>query len=293
MRLLNAQKDGAPDDFAGRRRGLEALVRLAGEPRPGDLRVEDLEADGDGAVVRLRRYCGGADGKAILFAHGGGYTTGGLASHDGFCAALAAAAGTQVFAVDYRLAPEHPFPAALEDCARGLEHLRRRARDYGVDPRRLVLAGDSAGGALAAALARTEAAAGRPPLLQLLICPILSLGGAETSSRLRYARGYFVEEAAFEADRKAYLAGRDPGDPDASPLAAASLAGAAPASIHLAECDPFRDEGRLYGRALRNAGASVDVTLHAGQIHFFYALGRMMPEARRAIAAMAAQVRAL
>ena len=291
LRMLAAAGDGAAgaDGPAERRRRLQALARTASEFGPPSVHTRDLEAAGPGGPLRLRLYAPAANAPAALvFFHGGGWVAGGLDTHDGLCRRLAASSGVKLLAVDYRLAPEHPFPAALDDALFAVRWAAAKANVLDFDPNRLGVAGDSAGGGLAAAVAQSRDA---PPLaLQLLLCPILD-PATERPSRLAYGEGYFVERAALAEDLRAYCGGTvDPGDPRVSPLRAGALEGQPTTLLHVAECDPFRDEGEAYAERLWRAGVAVQCVCWPGMIHYFYALIRGVPAAGPVVDAIGAQV---
>jgi acetyl esterase len=282
-----------PED---RRAALDALARMADEPPGADVTVRDLAAEGPGGSIGVRIYSPEAatgDLPALVFFHGGGWVAGGHATHGGLCGRLCAGAGVRVISVDYRLAPEHPFPAGLNDCLAATQWVGANAPRLGVDAARLAVGGDSVGGGLAAAAALALRDAGGPPIaLQLLICPILDVGRAG-GSRQALGDGYFISQAAFARDLADYLPPGVPAD-DArvSPLRAAGLAGLPPAIIHTAEFDPFRDEGEAYAAALSAAGVDVQAARHPGMIHYFYAMARALPYAEAAAAVIGAQMRA-
>ena len=295
--MLAATRGGAatapsPQD---RRVALAALADMADEPpAPGAL-FTDAIADGPDGQVAFRIYAPEpATGElpALVFFHGGGWVAGGLATHHGLCGRLSAAAALWVIAVDYRLAPEHPFPAALEDCLAATRWVAKNATRLGVDPARIVVGGDSVGGGLAAAVALAARDEAGPALaLQLLICPILDVGRAD-GSRRRLGDGYFLSQSAFARDLADYLPpGVAANDPRVSPLQAASFAGLPPAIVHTAEFDPFGDEGEAYAAALRRAGVAAQATSHPGMIHYFYAMARAIPYAHDAAAMIGAQLR--
>jgi acetyl esterase/lipase len=219
---------------------------------------------------------------------GGGGGGASLETHDGVCRRLSNASGCRVIAVDYRLAPEHPFPAALDDARASLEAIHDRAEAFGIDPARLGVAGDSAGGGLAAAVCRAARDGGPPIAFQLLICPILDVA-AESASRVDLAEGYFLNRATLERDLELY-APLDRADPQVSPLREPDLAGLPPAFIHTAEFDPFRDEGRAYAERLAQAGVAVSETRHEGMIHYFYAMPGVIGRAEAALAGMGEEV---
>ncbi len=282
-----------PETADDRRRGLASLTASVGGEAPYVASVEDISLPGAAGPLILRRYQPEGEGVgAILFLHGGGWVAGSLDTHDGVCRRLANASGCQVFALDYRLAPEHPFPAGLEDGLTALRWLAANAGAFQFDPAKLVMGGDSAGGNLAAAclLARED----HDPniALQLLICPILDLA-RESESRSAFAQGYFLSRATMERDLADYLPPEtDLFDPRVSPLHAPDLSGLPPTHIHVAEFDPFRDEGLAYAERLNAAGVTVSSRQHAGMIHYFYAMPGAVPHAEAALRDIGAAVKA-
>ena len=291
LRMLGAAGagDAATEGPAERRRRLQTLARIAGECGAPGVDAHDLDAPGPGGPLRLRLYAPAAEASAMLvYLHGGGWVAGGLDTHDGLCRRLAASSGVKLLAVDYRLAPEHPFPAALDDALFAVRWAAANAQALQFDPDRLGVAGDSAGGGLAAAVAQSRDA---PPLaLQVLLCPILD-PAAERPSRRAFGEGYFVERAALAEDLRAYCGEAvDPGDPRVSPLRAHDLAAQPPAIVHVAECDPFRDEGAAYAERLSQAGVAVRCVCWPGMIHYFYALVRGVPAAGPAVDAIGTQI---
>jgi acetyl esterase/lipase len=279
-----------------RREALRALAVMADDASaPAD--VEDRVFEGPAGPVPVRLYAPQGAGRrprpALAFFHGGGWVAGDLATHDGFCRRLCAASGWRVIAVDYRRAPEHPFPAALDDCLAATRWATKSAAALGVDPARLAVGGDSVGGGLAAAVALAARDAGDLRLaLQLLVCPILDVG-RKGGSRASFGDGHFIDRAAFASDLDDYARGLPQDDPRLSPLRVTSFAGLAPAVIHTAEYDPFRDEGEAFAAALTRAGVPVRAHRHPGMIHYFYALARAIPPAREAAAMIGAQMREL
>jgi acetyl esterase/lipase len=195
--------------------------------------------------------------------------------------------------VGYRLGPEHPFPAGLEDALAAVRHVGLRAADYGIDAARIVVCGDSAGATLAAVVCQTLAdSGGARPALQLLLCPILD-HSRTTESRRLFAEGFLVDQATLDHDLLHYLPpGAERNDPRISPLLAADLSGLPPTLVHTAEYDPLRDEGRAYFERLEEVGSGRAYTCHAGMIHLFYGLGRVTPSAAAALRAIGAEVRA-
>lgn len=295
LRMIALSAVEGAGSLAERRRGLEDLQAMAeDEPDPATA-GRDLRLDGADGPLAARLYS--PDPKddsagVLIYFHGGGWVAGDLETHDGLCRRLAAASGAKVLALDYRRAPEHPFPAAIEDGLAAARWAAAHAGDLGLDPARLGLAGDSAGGGIAAAVAGLLRDAGGPPIaLQLLICPILDLAH-ESASRLAFADGYFLDRATMAADLADYLpAGVDPSDPRLSPLLAKRLEGLPPTLIHAAQFDPFHDEALAYGERLNQAGVPARFTSHPGMIHYFYALPRAIPYAREAATMIGAQVR--
>ena len=287
-----------PYENAGERR--EALSSLAAgvedDPTTVDA-VTDTAICGDGFELGLRFYtplnapAGLLPG--LVFLHGGGWVAGGLDTHDGVCRRLANASGCKVICVDYRLAPEHPFPTALEDGLAALAAVARDAPNFGIDPAAIGIGGDSAGGGLAAAICQIARDDGSPDIaFQLLICPIVDVRD-EAPSRIELAEGYFLSRATMQRDLELYCPGADRADPRLSPLRAASLAGLPPAIVHTAEFDPFRDEGQAYALRLIEAGVPVRNQAHAGMIHYFYAMPRMIPHAAMAMTQIGAEVAAV
>lgn len=264
-----------------RRAGVE-LAGFAAAPPEVERREERLAERGLALRVYAPKGASPSLSPGLVYLHGGGWISGGLETHDAICATLAVRGNCRVVAVDYRLAPEHRFPAALEDALATVHAVAADPRRFGVDPRRLAIGGDSAGANLAVVAARALRAAGPALALQLLLCPVMEPLG-RTASRAALASGYLIEEATMAFYWEHYrIGGLAPDDPRVAPLRAEEFAGMPPARIHTAEFDPLRDEGELYAEALRRAGVDVELTLHAGMIHHFYGLGAVIPAARAA-----------
>lgn len=285
--------EGPRPPIAVRRQALAKLMQFARADRlapPG----RDGTWPGPGGPLRWRLYrpdSNRADGPGLLFFHGGGLVAGDLDTHDTVCRALAAESGFPVIALAYRLAPEHPFPAALEDARAALEALSREGRALGIDQGRLALVGESGGGTLAARLAQEVRRDGPHIALQVLICPVLDFA-EESASRRELARGYLIDRETLEADLADYAPGVNRMDPRLSPLREADLNGLPPAIIHTADFDPLRDEGVAYAERLAVAGVAVDHTLHAGMPHNFHALGAVLPQGRAVLATIGRQIAA-
>ena len=206
----------------------------------------------------------------IVFYHGGGWVIGSLTSHDPECRALANAAGTVVMAVDYRLAPEHKFPAGVEDCLAACRWAAANGAEIGADPSRIAVCGDSAGGNLAAVIAQIAAREWGPRIaLQVLIYPV-TRAATETDSYRRYAEGYVLTRAAMRHFIAIYLNdAAEADDPRASPLLAEDVSGAAPALVVTASHDPLHDEGKAYADKLGAAGVPVEYVCYQGLTHGF------------------------
>nr|MCW2727690.1 alpha/beta hydrolase [Aeromicrobium sp.] len=276
-------------------RGRKIIVsssRLAGGNPPIGA-VTDRTIDGPGGPLGLRFYTPrGLSGRspALLFFHGGGWVYGDLESHDATCRFLAEQAQVRVVAVDYRLAPEAPFPAAVDDAMAAWTWITEHAQGLGIDPGRIAVGGDSAGGNLAAIVAQQTVAAGGPsPAFQLLIYPATDFA-EKAPSRRTYAKGFFLTQAFMDLAEENYLVGgEDRSDPRLSPLYG-DVTGVAPAYVVTAGFDPLLDEGDAYAEKLRAAGVPVEHVCEDGLIHGFInmvAIGRTAPKAaRRAAAAL-------
>jgi acetyl esterase len=293
MLAVSAPQLRSPGAVCDRRRAFESLMVLGSVPEP-IARVVDLVASGSGGSVPMRQYVParalGDLAPALIYFHGGGLVAGSLDSHDALCRTIANAANCQVVSVSYRLAPEYPFPAALDDGCSAALWVLHHARSLRIDSQRLGIAGDSAGANLAAVVCQwfTKTVVTKP-LLQLLLCPMLDYY-ADTESRRSFGSRYLVDlrEVALEADE--YLGtGADPTDPRISPLRNAELSALPTTVIHTAEFDPMRDEGFAYAQRLTSAGVQVHYACHPGMIHLFYALPAILPYARAALARIAAE----
>lgn len=282
---------------AERRASLERLLSLGGEPERV-ARIEKRRIRGPGGLLRVWVYtpAGAPLGllPGLVYFHGGGFVAGSLETYDGICRSLTNASGCRLVAVDYRLGPEAPFPAAVQDACAATRWVADHAAQLGIDACRICVAGDAAGGTLAAVVAQTLVAEEGPPLaLQYLLCPILDYE-AKTPSRGDFGSGYLLERETLEHDRRHYLDGAaDAGDPRISPLRAQRLDGLPAACIHTAECDPLRDEGAAYAERLERAGVRVHYRCHPGMIHLFYGLKAVIPYAATAFHLIGADLRSL
>ena len=264
------------------RQQLRVMVTLMDEPAPALPRVEDIRIPGPAGEIPARVYAPSA-GKtpqpAVAYFHGGGWVQGDLETHHGLCARLAKHAGVLVVSVDYRLAPEHKFPAAVEDCLAAYRWLREKGRDVGADTERVGVAGDSAGGNLSAVVAQLTGSSDTPaPACQVLIYPSVDFS-LDTGSHRELADGHVIPRDRILWYMEQYLGNDgDKTDPRASPLRAPSLKGQPPAMIVTAGFDPLRDEGRAYGERLRQAGVDVVYREYPGQIHAFVSLTKAIPQ---------------
>jgi len=263
----------------------------AGMEQPADPvdRVTWEDADADGVPVRIYRRAEAAGAEPVLvFYHGGGYIACGIFSHERLCVRLARLAECAVVSVDYRLAPEHKFPAAVEDALTALRWVAAQGGRHGLDTARIAVGGDSAGGALATVAAlRARDESGPRILHQLLIYPGTDLTGETESERL-FANGYFLDADFTELCVNAYIPdAADRAHPWASPLLAKTLSGLPAATIMTAECDPLRDEGKAYADRLSEAGVKTGYTEYPGVFHGFASMFGMLPEADAAVAAAA------
>jgi acetyl esterase len=222
---------------------------------------------------------------ALVYFHGGGWTIGDLDTHDVLCRQLAVGARCAVFSVDYRLAPEHPFPAAVEDCLFATDYIIRNHSALKVDPARIAVGGDSAGGNLATVVALHARDAGRPPLaFQLLIYPATDQRCAFPSHR-RNGQGYLLTGEGIDFFSRCYLPERQAlTDWRASPLLAPSLAGLPPALVLTAGYDPLLDEGRAYAERLQREGVAVQYREYADMVHGFVLFGGVLDTANAAVA---------
>lgn len=273
---------------------LADLVDPPGTIAVGGVRDHLLPVDTGRITLRIYSPLGqpARELPGILFFHGGGWVAGDLETHDGLCRRLCNETGCRLIAVDYRLAPEHPFPYGLSDAVTALNYVNRNPKIFGIDRERLGVAGDSAGGTLAAVLCRIARDAGGPPIaFQLLICPILDVHG-ETAARRELADGYFLDSETLRRDVELYVPqGVETSDVRLSPLCAEEFTGLPPAFIHTGQFDPFGDEGEQYAQRLGGFGVPVHGRAHPGMIHYFYCMPRMIPYAWEAIHIIGNEIR--
>ncbi len=270
------------------------------QPLPQDVaEVKALSVDGPHGAIPLRLYRpkaaeAGRPSPVLVYYHGGGWVIGDLDTHDTLCRELANASGVVVVAVDYRLAPEHRFPAAYDDALAATQWVHDHAAALGLDPQRLAVGGDSAGGNLAAVvcLAARDGASGTLPIAyQLLIYPATDMR-REHASHAANGKGYLLTSATIAWFHDHYIDdARHDLDWRASPLLHADLKGLPPALVVTAGYDPLRDEGLDYAQALSDAGNHVSYVCFERQIHGFITMGKVLDEANTAVALCAAELR--
>lgn len=254
-------------------------------PRVDLPRVEDFTVPArDGYAIPVRLYAPSSDQPLplLVYFHGGGFVVGSIASHDVLCRELARLGKCMVVSVDYRMAPEHRFPQAVEDAWDALMWLAQHGQNLGADVTRLAVGGDSAGGTLSAVCALMARDAGLPLALQLLFYPGCA-PQADSASHARYAQGLILDRALLDFFMQCYLRTEiDRQDWRFAPMLAEHLDGVVPAWLGLAECDPLFDEGVQYADRLRLSGVATDIEIYRGVTHEFIKMGRALPEAVKA-----------
>jgi acetyl esterase len=285
---------GTPADA---RENLRHAVRVVAGPPIELAEVRDTTVAGAVGPLAARLFAPGEEGgeteALIVYYHGGGWVAGDLDTHDHPCRLLAKAAGARVLSVDYRLAPEHPFPAPVDDALAAFRDAVARAGEFGADPARVAVAGDSAGGHLAAVTAQQALADGGPsPAFQLLIYPVTDLVNV-APSRLTFAEGFILTKENMDWYEEQFVGlDGDRQDPRASPLLGEVHGASAPALVVTAGFDPLRDEGEAYARKLREAGVRTILRRHPGYVHGFIHALMFGSGPREAIAEMGGVLRA-
>jgi acetyl esterase len=295
--LMPPMPDFSTLDLALARAGMAQGPLGAGDPEPV-ARVENRTVPGPAGEIPVRVYTPQGAGKAsepssgLVFFHGGGFVLCNLDSHDGVCRSLANAAGCVVVSVDYRLAPEHPYPAAPEDCYAATHWVAKNGAELGIDVSRLAIGGDSAGGNLTAVTALMARDRGGPALrFQLMIYPVTDCA-FDTGSYRENAEGYFLTTGMMRWFWEKYLASPAQGrEGYASPLRAQSVANLPPGLVITAGYDPLRDEGEAYAERLRGAGVDVRTSRYAGMFHGFFNMTAQLDKAREALAEASAALR--
>ncbi len=263
----------------------EMFASMRGAPEPV-ANVEDRKIPGPAGELPVRIYTPSGSGPfpVLVFYHGGGWVIGDLESHDGACRSLTNGARCVTVAVDYRLAPEHKFPAAVEDCYAATQWVFENAASLNADARRLAVGGDSAGGNLAAVVSLLARDRKTPPItMQLLVYPATD-GALDTYSHKTFLDYFLTHEAVVYFWNHYVRTDADKKHPHAAPTYADNLRVLAPALVITAEFDPLRDEGEAYGRKLREAGVPVTVTRYDGMIHGFFTMADILPAGKRAMA---------
>jgi acetyl esterase/lipase len=269
-----------------RRAYRESRAALAAAPLHVE-EIRELSIPGPEGPMRARLYRPrAAEGPlpGMAYFHGGGFIYGDLDTHDGVCRGIAHSARCTVVSVDYRLAPEHPFPAAVEDAVAATRWIAANASALGMDPDRLVVAGDGAGGNLAAVVALSAREAGGPDIaMQVLVCPVTDFS-RESESVARFGEGYLLTRESMRRVKRSYLRDeRDAKDWRASPLGMEDLSRLPPAYVITAGFDPLRDEGREYAERLIGAGTPATLECFEGQVHGFLVAGAVIAAAGHAI----------
>jgi acetyl esterase len=260
--------------------------------------VRDIQIDGAEGPIGARYYTPDEPGgphPLLVYYHGGGFVICDLDTHDAFCRLLCKHAGANVLSVDYRMAPEHPFPAPVEDARAALRWAYEHVGELGADPERIGVAGDSAGGNLATVVCQLAAHDGGPaPVFQLLVYPVTDMTASRPSREL-FGEGFFLTQSEMDWFSEHYVesVNADPTDPRLSPLLADDLSGQPPAFIVTAGFDPLRDEGEEYAQALRAAGVPVALRRFSGLIHAFINWTGVSPVSRDAVIELAGATRAM
>jgi acetyl esterase len=299
--LEAAEAEGNPplESFSpeeARKLAIESLKTAGGTPEPVRS-IENLRIPGPDCEIPIRIYTPDAPAPrpALVYFHGGGWVVCDLDTHDVVCTAIAHRAGAVVIAVDYRLAPEHKFPAAVTDSYAATAWVASNAKKLGIDPKRISVGGDSAGGNLAAVVSLKSRDQDGPAIeLQVMVYPVTDLSSFATPSYQEFGENHYLTKSEMEWFRDHYLRSmEDARDPHASPLLTLDLSGLPPALIITAECDPLRDEGEAYAKRLANDGVAVTYTCYPGMIHPFFSLSGAIPQAFDAIQQVANAVAGL
>ena len=271
-----------------------ALIDFGGPEEPV-AEVENRSIPSPTGPIPLRVYRPVKDARlpALVYFHGGGFVICNLDTHDRLCRSLANASGCVVISVNYPLAPEYRYPAAVVDAYAATKYVAEHPAVFGIDPNRIAVGGDSAGGNLATVVSLLSRDRGGPRLkFQLLIYPLVDFYD-ESPSMQQYSKDHFLTREGMDWFRETYLRSREAGlEPTASPMNAADFQGLPPAMIVTGECDPLRDQGEAYARKLQAAGVQVELKRYEGMIHPFFQFAGILDTAKVAIADAASAVRA-
>ena len=289
--MEQAEKDGRPKlhtlPYAEGRAAVDKMSEECEAPPPEVAASIDGTLPVPGAQLKIRRYRPlGVDGTSLptlIYYHGGGWVIGNIETHDSTCRRIANRSRCQVISVDYRLAPEHPFPTPTDDALAAFRHIRDNAASFEADAARLAVGGDSAGGNIAAVICQACKQTGEPmPAFQMLIYPATD-ARRQAGSRQEFAEGYFLTKDLMDWFWAAYApAGTDLADLRLSPLLAATLGGLPPAFVLTAGFDPLRDEGRAYAGRLIDAGVKTTYVNYPGTIHGFFSLTKFLKQGLKA-----------
>ena len=294
--------EAGPDEIAARREFRKKITRMpgatvmSGRTADGVTATDSVARLADGTQLPIRSYrpnsaSPGRQLPVVVNFHGGGWVSGDPHQSEWWCSSVSARAGVVVVSVDYRLAPEHPFPVPVEDCYAATVWVAEHANELGVDPARLAVMGDSAGGNLAAVVCLMARDRGGPPIaLQILLYPSVELVD-EFPSKTENANAPILTKRDMENCPKLYFhnSDRQMSDPYASPLRA-DHQGLPPALVQTAQFDPLRDEGAAYAKALSEAGVEVRYTNYVDAVHGYISLPRVVPAARQAIGEVVAVI---
>ncbi len=266
---------------------MQALLEARPVEPPPVYRVEDRHVSGPHGQIPVRIYTseGRVPKGVLVYFHGGGWVLGSIVTHDVLCRSIANAAGCIVVSVDYRLAPEHKFPAAPEDCYAAAKWVAANAQSFGGDPNRIAVGGDSAGGNLATVVALMARDRGGPRLIfQLLFYPAISAANDTPSQKEFSGDGFILSRADMEWFWNHYLSGpEDRNNPLACPNRASNLAGLPPALVETCSHDPLRDEGERYAEQMKKAGVQVTLTRYDGVTHGFVSFADVLDKGKQGI----------
>lgn len=269
------------------RLAFEKMSQMSCTPPPPVTHIEDRQIAGPGGQIPLRIYSPFLEGThpVLVYYHGGGWVIGNIESHDSLCRQLANQSQCIVISVDYRLAPEHKFPAAVEDAYAAVQWVANHAEEIHVDAHRIAVGGDSAGGNLAAVVCLMAKKESSPSIaFQLLIYPATGMS-SDTNSHKENGEGYFLTKDLMTWFTSCYIQSvEDLDNPYVAPLKAQDFSGLPPAFVLTGEFDPLRDEGEAYAEKLRNAGVCVESKRYEGMIHGFICMDGFLEKGKQAIA---------